>query len=484
MELDQWALLDEQIYVCESNERYLQYAGLRHSEKAIARIAELKAQSASLFLDSFSEPRELYLASLENIADSAAKDLELEFYKKRNQEIVSSEQKWAGSPVNWSTWRQFNSSSKSSVTARKQVFDEFISKTRHIAPVIEQRFNVIRKSYKSDSKGKVSPLAAYLETERISFSELDRFVKMLGLRARKPFQDALHSISTDVLRRQPDYYDDFYFFRNVVFADFEKNFSGVSPVDQVRKTLEFLGFDLSAIKIDAKDRKNKYPSPICFFVKIPSDVRVLYKSESAYFDLQGCFHEMGHAVHATSIGASLPYSDRYHIPMGIAEIFSIFLERLCKDRNYLSSVLGIRNQKVLDKLEERNRFMELFFLTFYSANSLMKAEFWKTELDADLASDLYGRLIKYYTGLEMPGEYWMLHHILPDAVMYVPSYLLAAVRAAELEKAIKGRYGEKWWESKESGAYLREIMQPGAGIDLTAFSKLDAGVYLGQIGVQ
>ena len=34
----------------------------------------------------------------------------------------------------------------------------------------------------------------------------------------------------------------------------------------------------------------------------------------------------------------------------------------------------------------------------------------------------------------MPGQYWMLRHIMPESIMCVPSYLLAAVRAAELEK--------------------------------------------------
>jgi hypothetical protein len=42
-------------------------------------------------------------------------------------------------------------------------------------------------------------------------------------------------------------------------------------------------------------------------------------------------------------------------------------------------------------------------------------------------------LIKEYTGFEMPREYWSLHHILPESIMYVLSYLLAAVTAAKLE---------------------------------------------------
>lgn len=110
--------------------------------------------------------------------------------------------------------------------------------------------------------------------------------------------------------------------------------------------------------------------------------------------------------------------------MGIAEIFSIFLERLTKNHNYLKCIVRIKDVK-LDEITRRNNFMELFFVTFYAANSLMKAEFWRKNLSIEQANDLYSKLIKEYTGFEIPGEYWMLHHILPEAIMYVPSYLLA-----------------------------------------------------------
>jgi len=49
--------------------------------------------------------------------------------------------------------------------------------------------------------------------------------------------------------------------------------------------------------------------------------------------------------------------------------------------------------------------MELFFVTFYAANSLMKIEYWMENLSIDQACDLYSRLIKEYTGFEVPGEY-------------------------------------------------------------------------------
>jgi Zn-dependent M32 family carboxypeptidase len=199
----------------------------------------------------------------------------------------------------------------------------------------------------------------------------------MGNKARKPFEKTLEDISSEILGRNAEYYDDFYFFRNKVYDDFQKVFHKIDPIKEVKKILKILSFDLTKISFDFEDRKDKYPSPICFFVQIPQDIRILYKSESPYFDLQGCFHESGHAMHASSINSKLEYWKKYFISMGVAEIFSILLERLTKNRIFLQNSLGINDSKLLDKLEQRNNFMELFFVTFYSANSLMKADFGK-----------------------------------------------------------------------------------------------------------
>jgi hypothetical protein len=480
MNLKQWCQLDEQIYIAEMDERYKQHAGVTYSERMIERLAEMRNISAETFVNFFSQPRELFLSSLENIADSSTKKLELNLYNLRNDKIISSHYRFARAPVNWSTWRQFNSIEKDP-KKRKHVFDEFISKTRYISPVIKERFHQMDRIYRQYSDNKLSPLDGYLENEKISYSHLGDLVKSMGRQARKPFQEALQAISKKVLGREAEYYDDFYFFRNRVYADLEKEFVGVNPTEQVRRTLATMQFDLSSIHIDTEQRKNKYPSPICFFVQVPNDIRVLYKSESPYFDLQGCYHEMGHAAHASSISSQAEYWNRYSFSMGIAEIFSIFLERLTKNRKYLSS-LGIKkNNYILEEIEARNNFMDLFFITFYTANSLMKAEFWHKKLSIEKASDVYARLIKEYTGFEIPGEYWMLHHILPDAIMYVPSYLIAAVRAVELDYHLQDRFGEKWWMQVETGKYIREIMEPGAAINLSRFSRLDSRLFMNEL---
>ena len=168
--------------------------------------------------------------------------------------------------------------------------------------------------------------------------------------------------------------------------------------------------------------------------------------------------------------------------MGVAEIFSLLLENLAKNRLYLQSI-GIEDKKILDALDRRNKFMELFFVTFYSANAIMKTPYWQNGFSAEQARSAYSKLLKHYVGLEIPGQYCMLHHILPDSIMYVPSYLIAAVRATELEIHIKQKFGARWWAEEQAGRYLRTIMKPGASVLLSEFSCLDFRLYLEQLGV-
>ena len=77
---------------------------------------------------------------------------------------------------------------------RKQVFDEFIEKTKYIKLIVEDRFTSIKKVYyqqenSNESNVKIDPLSAYLEHENITYEKLLEFLKSIGQRAKKPFKD-------------------------------------------------------------------------------------------------------------------------------------------------------------------------------------------------------------------------------------------------------------------------------------------------------
>jgi len=494
MNILQWCNIDECLLIAENDEIYKKYAGLRYSKESILSLAKLRLLNSELFLKNYKEPIDLFASVIENFVDSSTKNLELKLHDIRTKKIVSN-YKFNDKKINWNTWRQFNNIEKDS-HKRKKVFDEFIEKTKYISPIIYNRFEKIRSLYLTttaiqqsissssiymDSDNQLNPLSGYLMNEKITYTKFINFVEHMGNKARNSFKRSLQQVSQEILKRNAEYYDDFYFFRNRIYKDFDNTFKNINPVKEVKKILKILDFDLNRINFDIEDRENKYPSPICFFVKIPYDIRILYKSESPYFDLQGCFHESGHAMHASSINSEIEYWKKYYIPMGIAEIFSILLERLTKNKIFLKSTLGIDDSNLLDELKLRNNFMELFFVTFYSANSLMKSSFWKDHLSIEDSNLLYSKLVKDFTGFEVPGEYWMLHHILPESTMYVPSYLFAAVRAKELDVHLQNNFGEVWWKNKEAGKYLQQIMFSGTDIDLSLFSKLDSDLYLKEI---
>lgn len=485
MNLEEWCKIDETLYSAETNEQYLQFAGYDYDKKNIENLSKMKYFVSEIFVRSFSEPRILLLSSIENISDAITKPFELKLHELRGSKIKNRDFKYRGKQVSWNTWRQFNSA-EDDHRKRKIVFDDFVKKTKYIAPVINSRFKKIRKIYSDFSekldenqKGLTSPLDGYLISEKITLPKLKKLVSDMGSRATTRFRSELN-FGTELIGKEPEYYDDFYFFRNRIFQTLEKHFTKINPVDSVRRTLGSIGFDFSNIHFDTDDRPNKYPSPICFFVKIPDDIRVLYKSESPYFNLSSCYHETGHAIHASSIDRDLNYWDKYKFPMGIAEIFSILIESLTRNPLYLKDI-GITNDKVLSDLIWRNNFMELFFVVFYAANSLMKMEYWNRNLSIYEASRLYEKLIKKYMGFEVPGEYWMLHHILPEAIMYVPSYMIAAIRAAELERYLCNKFSDKWWNEPSAGQKLREIMAKGERINLEEFSKLDQNVFMKEI---
>jgi hypothetical protein len=485
LNLKEWCEIDEIVYSAETNEQYLQFAGYDYDKKNIENLSKMKFLISEIFVRSFSKPRILFLSSIENISESKTKTLELKLHDLRGTKIKSRYFKFNGKQVNWNNWRQFNSCENDN-KKRKIVFDEFIKKTKYISPVINLRFKRIREIYSNfsdkineNSRKTFNPLDGYLISEKITFSELRVLVSELGQRARARFQSELNC-GSKLIGKDPEYYDDFYFFRNRIFSGIEKYFLKINPVKTVKKTLRSIGFDFSKIHFDTNDRPNKYPSPICFFVKVPSDIRVLYKNESPYFNLQSCYHETGHAMHASSINPDLNYWEKYKLPMGIAEIFSILIERLTKNPLYLKDI-GITNDKVLCELVSKNNFMELFFVVFYTANSLMKMEFWNRNLTIYETSRLYEKLIKKYMGLEVPGEYWMLHHILPESIMYVPSYMLAAIRAAELERYLINRFGERWWNDPVAGKKIKEVMSKGGTINLNEFSRLDQNIFMKEI---
>lgn len=454
---------EENLVVALNKEYYKMHVGLAFSKAGIAALERALANQARLFLQNFQEPYLLYLYSVGSITSEQTYKLYLELTKLRQTKIKNNAFKFKGQPVTWQTWRQWAITAPDS--QRKAVFDDFISKSRFLAPVVKAWFAKCSEIFANYG---VNPLHAYLYEHRTTLSALKNTIEEMNSFAKKPFLKQFRAFALKLFDREPRYYDDFYYMRNIVFNDLPH--PKLDPIALVLRTLHKLGISTKHIKLDAVDRPKKYASPFCSFIKIPTDVRVSYKRENPINDLATMYHEYGHAAHASTISAQLPYWKKYLTSMGLAETFSTLFEDLIHDPVFLVEEIKLKPE-IASLLVERIKFVRLYATTFYCANSLFRIETWEKQVPFEQWDGRYAFWIKKCMGVKLSGAYWKLHHILPENLMYVPSYLLAMTRSAEIHDRLRTLFGRRWWNNPKAGGYIKALMAPGTDSEAGNFSK-------------
>jgi hypothetical protein len=472
-----WTRQAESLEAAKNLLYFKQLVGLRFDKARLASLERRSKTHYSRYLKTFGSaadaPRGPFLMSVASVGAAGTYRQLLQLHEARATKVISREFKFGGAPVNWGSWRQFAAGSDDS-SARKKVFDDFIAKSSLLAPIVQKRFETYRGLLAASG---TDPLSAYLEHEGIAYERLISMVQRLGELARSPFRESLARYSSEIIGRPAEYYDDYYFFRNRVFKRYAKDLpTRERPIPMVVRTMKGIGLDASKVRVDDSDRKGKNASAFCSGIRIPSDVRISYRKANPFEDFSAVFHEFGHAIHFSSIDPRASFYDRYGVTNGVAEIFSIFFEGLMHERLFLTSELGLPEDAAEDILE-RYRFNSLYFATFYAVNSTLKLRYWRESLDFSSLDVLYADLTERFLGIRYPGAYWKLHHVMPEYILYSPSYLVAAVRALELRNSLVARFGEAYWRERGAGKAVLALMRPGQSLDL-GFSKLDEAAYV------
>lgn len=474
MSLEDLASRYEKLTNQQEEQYYNQEAGLPYDRGLMKKLALELTGVAKEFLDRFFEPRRMYLASIATIAAAERLDAELDFNDQRMEKISTEKYMIEGKKVNWGNWRQFNSVTEDA-KKRKEVFDEFISKAPKIANLVEKRMDISKTVYKRYG---TTPLECYLELEQTSYEDLMNLLEKLGDGAKKAFLSSAEHFVLQVLRKSTvEYYDDFYTWRGRIYTSLNHYFEGKNPLNEIVRFLNNLGFDPSAIKVDAEDRPNKSPSASCWGINVPNDVRILYRKVTAFSDFEGVFHEFGHGIHAKSADPEDSVWKRYLVPHSVAETFSILTESVTENPLFLREDLNLTDEAIKD-IVDRVKFMNLAFLTFYAANSIMKMEFWKKNYSVEQAARRWQELSKRFF-IETPGYYWVLHHVMPNYDLYSPSYVIASVRVASLNEKLIQDYSETWWRNPEAGKFIKQLAQAEGEFDIKAW-KLDPEMYLNE----
>ncbi len=470
----------ESLEVELNRETYRQYAGLPYDEarmSALSREIEQLAVEALQAIPPQEFPRPLLFATIRNSRASDYTRLDNEIYRRRSEEVALHDE---GEEVSLSNWRLFNHRYARDPRRRRRVFLGLLERAAILSPLLAERFTLSRQV--TGLYG-WTPLDIYLEEESVDLAALERLVEQTAAAARPHFARELQHYAEALLGASPEFFDDYYVFLNVIYEPVDRFFREVDFDRLLRPICEGLGFSFAQIAIDTSTRPGKHASPVCFGVRIPGEVYVLYQRTSPVADYTGYCHELGHALHFASVSPERSYVDRYLIPAGVAELFSTLFESLGTTPQFLADEVGLPSATI-DDLVARERFMELYFLTFYGANSLFKLRYWRDVPDMDAADRLYADLYRRYVGLPMPGRYWQTHHVLAMHDVYAPSYLLAKVRMVELRRVLQERFSPRWWRHAGAGRFLREeMMAPGRALPLEVFSRLDAAPYLRGLGL-
>ncbi|WXG47247.1 MAG: M3 family metallopeptidase [Candidatus Atabeyarchaeum deiterrae] len=472
MSLDQIAARYEKLSSQLSEQYYNQDAGLTYDRELMRKLSGELTDVSREFLDKFTKPRSMYLESIATIAQAERLEVELDFKDQRMEKISTDKYTLNGKRVNWGNWRQFNSQTDDP-KKRKEVFDEFISKAPSIGHLVEKRMAISREVHKRYG---LTPLDAYLELEQTTYKGIISLLEELGDGARNHFLKAAEHYAPEALHKpKTEYFDDFYTWRGRIYKPLDRILKDKNPIAAIRKVLTTLGFNYSKIKVDAEDRPNKSPSASCWGINVPNDVRILYRSVSPFEDLGSVFHEFGHGVHETNADPNDTVWKRYIVPRSVSETFSILIEEITRDPLFLSQELKLE-KTAIQEIVSRVKFMNLAFLTFYAANSIMKTEFWKNNYTVEQAADRWQQLTKRFF-IETPGYYWILHHVMPDYDLYSPSYVIASVRVTAIKERLSSEYGETWWKNPKAGEYIRELAKTRGEFNIRQW-KLVPNTYL------
>jgi len=486
-DLDAWCLEAEKTDIGYSWAEYGRESGLSTPEdkENITRFSKQQEQLSRLLLFLMQNsiiPRDkvpdvLYFETIARTQKSKTAEAQDKIRDARKKEIEIE-----GHRVSIDNWRKFNQVHLKNPGLRRKVFDAIIKEAEvKVAPLVQQYFDSIRESYASQG---LSVLDVYCKLAGITVERLKEVVDKSGMLARKPFLEMAEIIWPKVLGYGVNNIDDYYVWRPIVFQDFGSVFEKADPVklfSDIMEKLEMQNF-FRYVSIDDKPRPGKHPSPVCFTIDVPRIVKILFQRSKPFEDCTSMFHEGGHGVHYSCIDPNAPYWDKYLVHTTIAEIPSTTFESVFTETTFLKNRLGIE-PSVIERMHEREKFFEYFYLTFYAANSIMKIDFWEKGLNVEKATERYNELTKRY-GIELPGGYWLTHHVMPMNDLYSPSYLLSKIRTACLLRKLKDEHGEMWYDEPKSGEYLREVVfKPGAAVKLETFSRLDSNDYFKDFGL-
>ena len=348
--------------------------------------------------------------------------------------------------------------SEDSHAMRQEVRQHLMDEATHIVDSID---GCLARQREVAAEYGRTPLDCFCRAEGLDEPTLRSLIETIGDQARPAFERLFPSYARRILGEDTpaDFTDLMALCRNRDMQLCDPFVGGVNLVEVARRTIQMMGFDPERITMDVEARPAKFPSALVMAVRPPHDVRISVLPSGGFNMLCALLHELGHAVHYSSLEPNLPLWKR-RPDFGTAETFSNWLEMLLEQPSYLRAVLGFNEEQVAEALGVA-RLRGLIIMTWRSALSLSVVDFWSGAAP-DFAA-LEERLREYgrrFTGLEVPEGYAPLDHFARNATFNVVGFPVAYARLGHIYTQLEAGEAE-WWCRPEAINELKGYMKRG-----------------------
>jgi len=255
-----------------------------------------------------------------------------------------------------------------------------------------------------------------------------------------------------------------FFFRA---KEFDTYFKKEDAVRTLRETLGNMGVRLEEqknIEVDVEERPKKSPRAFCSGIKVPDEVKLVVMPKGGHDDYASLFHEAGHAEHYGCVGPDLAVEYKRLGDNSVTETFAFLLEYLLTDENWLRQYTPLKEpNEYLDFLY----LYKLYFLRRYGAKLSYELKLHTADTLEGM-DEVYKETLEAVLKFKHPGNHYLTDH---DDGFYCAQYLRAWIFEELLRAALKKRFGEKWFNSREAGAFLKNLWADGQKQDVVELAK-------------
>jgi len=348
---------------------------------------------------------------------------------------------------------------------RNKIFQARNKAINKINPVLKERMQKLHDT--AVELGYKNYMTLFENVKKIDFTSLEKILH--------DFVDGTDSIYSNYLDEalkhkmninleDAERHDIAYFFRA---EEYDKYFKKEKAVETLKDTLANIGINLEKqknIQIDKEERPSKSPRAFCSGIKVPDEIKLVIMPHGGHDDYAALFHEAGHAEHYGNVNPDLDMEYRLLGDSSVTETYAFLLEYLLTDKSWLMQHIPMKEAKnYLDFLT----LYKLYFVRRYSAKLSYEIKLHTTQtLDGmdKIYETVLDRVLKFKNG----RHFFLMDH---DDGFYCAQYLQAWIFEEQLRAALKKKFGEEWFNSKEAGKFLIQLWTDGQKYDVTELAE-------------